>query len=89
VASILHRADAFDHGRERNPGFIGDHMERLALEAGYEIFGNGEDLRVGWVGNGGRDVGGHVGHILSHGRRLSSTNPESRVIPLVARSNAR
>ena len=54
-ACLLHCADAFDHGFERDTGFIGDDLERMALETGYEVFGNSEDLRVDGIGDGGGD----------------------------------
>lgn len=60
-AGFLHGADAGDDGVEGDVGFFRDELEGVALEAGNEVFGDGEDFGVGFVGDGGRCVVGHGG----------------------------
>lgn len=49
-AFLLHGADALDDGFQRDSRFLGDKVEGLFLEAGDEVFRNGEDLRVDGIG---------------------------------------
>ena len=45
-AGLDHRADSLDDRVQRNSGFFRDHMKRMALESGDEVFGDGEDAGV-------------------------------------------
>ena len=60
-AGFDHRPDPLDHDLQRHPGFLRDHVERLALETGDEVLGDGQDGCVDGLGVFDRDGGIHGG----------------------------